>query len=84
MKGFFVQLLKVVATAVVSAPLAVMLTWMLLPFWDWLEASTGLESRGHSGPSGWCYLAVYGVLLVASLSLLFWPRSRAQGEHSPS
>jgi hypothetical protein len=76
MKRGLVQVLKVVLVAAGSAPVAVLLTWLLLPLWDQLEASTGIESRGHSGPSGWCYVAVYSLLVVASLSLLFRPRAR--------
>ena len=76
MKRALVQVLKVVLTAVGSAPAAVLLTWLLLPLWDELEARTGIESRGHSGPSGWCYVAVYGLLVATSLFLLFRPRAR--------
>jgi hypothetical protein len=84
MKWFFVQLFKLVLAAVGSAPVALMLTWSLLPLWDQIEARTGLESRGHSGPAEWCYAAVYGVLVAVSLFLLFRSRSRDQGAHSPS
>lgn len=76
MKRALVPVLEVVLAAIGSAPAAVLLTWLLLPLWDQLEASTGIEARGHSGPSGWCYVAVYGLLVVTILFLLFRSRAR--------
>lgn len=52
------------------APLAVALTVMSWRFWGWLEAATGIESLGHSGPASWCYLAVYVLLLGLAGALL--------------
>jgi hypothetical protein len=49
---------------VISAPASIILSISLLPFWRWLEASTGIESVGHSGPSSWCYLLLYILLVV--------------------
>jgi ABC-type dipeptide/oligopeptide/nickel transport system permease component len=40
--------------AIVSLPIGVILTIILLPLWSWLEATTGVESVGHSGPAYWC------------------------------
>ena len=62
---------RVVWTLAVCAPLSVLLTIALLPTWSWLEATTGLESVGHSGPAGWCYLTVYaaGAVLVGAATL---------------
>lgn len=56
--------LAVVGVIVISAPLSVLITILLFPFWSWLEASTGIESVGHSGPAEWCYVIVF-LLLVA-------------------
>ena len=50
---------------VLGMPLAFILTMLLFPFWGWFETLTGVEAMGHSGPAGWCYLAVYSVMLVA-------------------
>lgn len=51
-------------------PLAAVLTILLSPAWSWLEARTGIESYGHSGPAEWCYLVMYG-LLVGICSLVW-------------
>lgn len=53
-------------------PAGPVLTLLLDPFWSWLETATGWESIGHSGPAGWCFLAVWAALLVLAglLSLL--------------
>jgi len=56
--------------ALLSIPVALLVTILLVPFWSWLEATSGLESLGHSGPAAWCYLAVY--LLVVSICGLLW------------
>ncbi len=53
-------------------PAGPVLTLLLDPFWSWLETATGWESIGHSGPAGWCFLAVWAALLALAglLSLL--------------
>lgn len=56
--------------ALLSIPVALLVTILLVPFWSWLEATSGLESLGHSGPAAWCYLAVY--LPVVCICGLLW------------
>jgi hypothetical protein len=46
-----------IGVALVSLAAGVVGTLMLLPLWRWLEAATGIESIGHSGPAAWCYAA---------------------------
>ena len=58
------------AWALLAVPLALVLTLALLPLWRWLEAATGIESIGHSGPSEWCYAAMYGIIMSASIVAL--------------
>ena len=64
--------------ALIAAPLSVVVTILLLPLWRWLEASTGIESVGHSGPAEWCYAAVF-LVLVTGASLFVLMRHRAKG-----
>lgn len=56
--------------ALISIPVALIFTILLVPFWSWLEVISGLESLGHSGPAEWCYLVVY--LLMVSIGGLSW------------
>jgi TRAP-type C4-dicarboxylate transport system permease small subunit len=51
----------------ITAPLSVLFTLLLLPFWSWLETTTGIESVGHSGPAAWCYAAVFLIMVVSAL-----------------
>lgn len=51
----------------ITLPAAFVLTVLLHPLWSWLEAATGLESMGREGPAEWCYLAVWGLLAVATV-----------------
>ena len=51
--------LKLLGVVVIVAPLSIVTTILLWPFWSWLEASTRIESLGHSGPAEWCYVAVF-------------------------
>lgn len=44
-------------------------TVLLIPFWRWLEATTGTELSGHSGPSGGCFIAIYLLILAAGFSV---------------
>ena len=62
--------------ALISIPVALLVTLLLIPFWSWLEATTGYESLGHSGPAGWCFLAVY--LLVVSIGGVIWSLVKAR------
>ena len=57
-------LLGIVAVLLIAAPLALILTFLLYPFWSWLDVIGGIESLGHSGPAAWCYELVYLVLVV--------------------
>jgi hypothetical protein len=50
-------------------PIAFIVTILLSPLWSWIEATYGIESIGHSGPSDWCFYTVYGVLSAAALSV---------------
>jgi hypothetical protein len=64
------------AMCLAAMPLAIVGTFLLTPFWRWLEATTAIESIGHSGPSDWCFVAVYSFALIASFS--GWRLSRAR------
>ena len=57
--------------ALVSIPVSIIVTILLVPFWSWLEATSGLESLGHSGPAEWCYLILY-VVIVSIFGWLWW------------
>ena len=46
-------------TLLIIAPLSVLITIVLAPLWRWLEAGTGIEAIGHSGPAAWCYVLVF-------------------------
>ena len=64
-------LLVIPGIAVISFPLTFVLTFLLVPFWRWLEATYQIEAIGHSGPSEWCFWLVYA-LLILFLSLVAW------------
>lgn len=57
-----------------ALPGAAVLTLVFWPLWSWFEARTGIESLGHSGPAGWCFVATY--LAVAGLALAWVLRPR--------
>ncbi|MBZ5676372.1 MAG: hypothetical protein LAP61_19185 [Acidobacteriia bacterium] len=56
------RILAILAVLLVCLPIAFIVTILLSPLWSWIEASYGIESIGHSGPSDWCFYAVYSVL----------------------
>jgi len=74
----FLALLGVV---VIAVPLSIVTTILLFPLWSWLEASTGIESVGHSGPAEWCYAVVF-LVLAPSAALLVLIRDRAKGSRT--
>jgi len=65
-------IVRVGVSALAAAPLSVVTTLLLLPVWRWLEATTGIESIGHSGPAAWCY----GASFLAWLAMLIVVGSR--------
>ncbi len=71
--------LLVVVVLLISAPISILATFLLLPLWRWVEASSGFESIGHSGPAEWCYLAVFTLVALSSL-LALWA---LQGRERP-
>jgi len=70
--------LTVLTIVLVSAPLSVVATLLLFPFWSWFEATTGIESVGHSGPAEWCYVVAFVFLVAGGVLVLFGRRLRKQ------
>jgi hypothetical protein len=66
--------LVVLAAALALLPVAVAVTLLLVPLWRRLEASTGIESIGHSGPADWCFWLVYALLLAGAALVAPWLR----------
>ena len=58
---------------VITVPLSIIVTILLVPLWSWFEASTGIESLGHSGPAEWCYAIVF-FLVAAAAAIIFMVR----------
>jgi len=77
-----VKLVRVLLIAssvlLLSVPAALVLTFLLLPLWSWIEATFSIESVGHSGPADWCFWTVYGLLVLGLLFLLTWHRRRSR------
>ena len=76
-------LLKALGLVVVALPVSIVATFLLSPFWSWLEATTGVESIGHSGPADWCYLVVL-LLVLAVAVLAMGIRRRARRGRGPA
>jgi hypothetical protein len=74
--------ISVVAVLLAGFVIAPVLTFVLWPFWDWLEATYGIESLGHSGPAEWCFAAIYGLYLVVSLGMWLRLRRRKSSQAS--
>lgn len=70
------KLVMLLLVLVISAPVALLGTLLLLPFWRWLEESSGLESIGHSGPASWCYVVVYVSSALAAVGVWRFVRRR--------
>lgn len=56
--------LAFILLAIVSAPVAIITTILTLPLWRWIESTFTIESVGHSGPAGWCYITSYIIILL--------------------
>ena len=53
---------KIIVTSLLLVPTSVVITFLLIPFWSWLEKHTGIESVGHSGPSEWCFVITIAIV----------------------
>ena len=62
-----------IAILVACFPLAAVLTISMSSLWSGLEARTGIEAYGHSGPAEWCYLVTYGLLV--GICTLVWTKA---------
>ena len=70
--------ITLVIVLLVSLPVAVLVTILIFPFWNWFETVTGIESFGHSGPADWCYLFDYAIIVIISVYALFRIDKRAK------
>lgn len=66
-KGYLRICVFICGLLIVSLPAAVIITFVLSPLWSWIEATYGIESIGHSGPSDWCFVLVYSLLCAVVL-----------------
>ena len=73
--------LIVPAILIACLPIAFIVTFLLSPLWSWIEATYGIESIGHSGPSDWCFYVVYGVLNALTFAFIgvYFRLSRTRG-----
>lgn len=58
-----------VGIVALSLPVTFFLTMVLMPVWSEIERRWGIESVGHSGPAGWCFLVVFACVVTISLSV---------------
>ncbi|HET7042230.1 MAG TPA: hypothetical protein VFI13_09420, partial [Gemmatimonadales bacterium] len=63
--------------ALLALPAAAFVTFLMTPFWGWVETQYGIESLGHSGPATWCFLCVYAVMVGVN-ALILWRRWRGR------
>jgi hypothetical protein len=65
--------------AVLAMPIAIVMTFLLLPMWAWMEAHWGVEAVGHASLSEWCFVATW-IVIGLPVALLahraFRPRAR--------
>src|SRR5205809_568049 len=65
-----------VAIIVISPPVTFWLTILLFPFWGWIEATYGIESVGHSGPSDWCFSVVFLIVMSVLTGMYIYASRR--------
>jgi predicted PurR-regulated permease PerM len=59
------RLLHTLGALLLAAVLGVGMTFLLWPLWSWLEAFSGFESMGHSGPATWCFVLTSALIFFA-------------------
>ena len=78
MKEFMKNLATILLILVLSLPFSFIITIVLFPFWSWIEANSGIESVGHSGPAEWCFYLVY-LLLAGGILIGYWSGKDKEG-----
>jgi hypothetical protein len=63
------RLILALAALALALLLSFPLTFLLLPFWRWLESAHGIEAVGHSGPADWCFWLIFALLAVPAAVL---------------
>ena len=61
-----------IVTLVLATPLAIVLTFLLLPLWSWMEAHWGVEAVGHASLSGWCFVATWIAVALPGAALAYF------------
>ena len=69
MNGIWHRAGTIVGIVALSLPVTFFLTMVLTPVWSEIERRWGIESVGHSGPAGWCFLAVFACVVTLSLTV---------------
>jgi hypothetical protein len=69
------KILSSIGLFLLLIPASVVITFLLMPFWSWLEKNTGIEAVGHSGPSEWCFVAVFAIISCGFVAVfLLWKK----------
>jgi H+/Cl- antiporter ClcA len=73
-----------ILAGIIAAPIALVATFLMSPFWNWLEMETGIECMGHSGPADWCFLVIYLLLFLLAGTIIFrFAREKAKASDNP-
>jgi hypothetical protein len=73
-----------VVAALVSFPISFVGAMMLTPVLYRLEPALGMELAGHSGPSDWIMMTVFGITTIAVAGAILWLRRLSRREASPA
>jgi len=79
-KSIAKMLFAILIAAVIALPLGFVLTIVLMPVSLWFEATFGIESVGHSGPAGWCFMVT---ILTVFVALAAWLMSISTASRRP-
>ncbi|MGB4100401.1 MAG: hypothetical protein WBK91_00620 [Alphaproteobacteria bacterium] len=65
--GMLRQVLVAALIILIALPAGFVVALVMLPFWGWFEAATGIEAIGHSGPAEWVFFTMWGLCAVVGL-----------------
>ncbi len=57
-------------------PASVVTTFLLMPFWSWLEKNTAIEAVGHSGPSEWCFVVIFTIISCSLVTVFLFRQKK--------
>lgn len=70
--------LRIAVTLIALAPFSFIVTFLLFPFWDWIETTFGIEAVGHAMVQEWCFGVTYVFCVMIFIALRAYKKTKVR------